>query len=331
MHLAKPKFNIPISKNLKQTIAFNKLLQEELKKNNELDDNICLITKEPLEKTFIKLSCNHTFNYDAIYNEIFKQKVIKNYKEIQKLNNNCLKCPYCRNIQTKLLPHKPGTKKTKLVNWPPKNSMENPYLKNNCKYTFKSGKRKNNSCNIKCADKFCNKHFKYIENKKLKNSSKNIKNEIIKNQIIENEIIEKETFNIPKLRYACKTGVYSYFETTCDHCFSRGKNKGKKCNEIILIMITKKGIIKKKRICNKHKNLKMYLNIQNKNIDPDEVPILLDPMVLNENTQYLNTNENIKEFIKKNYTYYYNSENYILKGVDYNDLTKLKFVKIIKV
>ncbi len=75
----------------------------------------------------------------------------------------------------------------------------------------------------------------------------------------------------------------------------------------------------------------MYKNIQYENVEPDEFPILLDPTVLNENTQYLNTNENIKEFIKKNYTYYYNNENYMLKGVDYNDLTKLKFVKIIKV
>tara|TARA_B100000963_G_scaffold348556_1_gene356283 strand:- start:11009 stop:11968 length:960 start_codon:yes stop_codon:yes gene_type:complete len=308
------------------TIQFNKLLQEELKKNNKLDDDICLITKEPLEETFIKLSCNHTFNYDAIYKEVFKQKIIKNYKEIQKLKNNCIKCPYCRNVQDKLLPHKPGTKKTKLVNWPPKVSMENPYIKNYCKYIFKNGKRKNSFCNIKCVNELCNKHLKYIERKKLKKSLKNNKN-----KIVENEIIEKETFNIPKLKYACKNGVYSYFETTCDHCYQRGKNKGKKCNEIILVMIATKGIIKKKRICNKHKNLKMYKNIQYENVEPDEFPILLDPTVLNENTQYLNTNENIKEFIKKNYTYYYNNENYMLKGVDYNDLTKLKFVKIIKV
>lgn len=344
------------------TIQFNKLLQEELKKNNKIDDDICLITKEPLEKTFIKLSCNHTFNYDAIYKEVFKQKIIKNYKEIQKLKNNCIKCPYCRNVQAKLLPHKPGFKKTKLVNWPPKVSMDNPYIKNYCKYIFKNGKRKNDCCNIKCVNELCNKHLKYIEKKKLKKSLKNNKNKIVENKIVENEIIEdkiiedkiikkemlndfneifsdfdfneiieKETFNIPKLKYACNKGVYSYFETTCDHCYKRGKNKGKKCNEIILVMITTKGIIKKKRICNKHKNLKMYKNMQYENIEPDEFPILLDSTVLTENAQYLNTNENIKEFIKKNYTYYYNNENYMLKGVDYNDLTKLKFVKIIKV
>ena len=42
MHLAKPKFNIPISNNFKQTIEFNKLLQEELKKNKEELSNCCI-------------------------------------------------------------------------------------------------------------------------------------------------------------------------------------------------------------------------------------------------------------------------------------------------
>lgn len=318
--LSKPELN-----NCKLTIEFNKLLQEELKKSNKLDDNICLITKEPLQQTYITLSCKHKFNYDAIYREIYKQKIIKNYKEIQKLKKNHIKCPYCRNVQTLLLPHKIGAKKTKLVNWPPKDSMENPYLKNKCKYKFKSGKKKNECCYTNCEKNFCPTHLKYIERRKLKKNTKN------KEKPIENEIIQKETFNIPKLKYACKTGIYSYFETTCDHCLTRGKNKGVKCNEIILIMITKNGFIKKKRLCNKHKNLKMYTNIQNDNIEPSVIPIFLDSTVLNENHNNLKTNENIKEFIKTNYTYYYNSDYYILKGIDHTDLTKLKFVKVNKI
>ena len=38
---------------------------------------------EPLEKIHIKLSCNHVFNYESIFNEVVKQKLKKNYKETQ--------------------------------------------------------------------------------------------------------------------------------------------------------------------------------------------------------------------------------------------------------
>ena len=56
------------------------------------------------------------FNYSSIYNEIIKQKTIKNYKEVQKLHKDSIKCPYCRTIQDKLLPYNPQFKKIKLVN-----------------------------------------------------------------------------------------------------------------------------------------------------------------------------------------------------------------------
>ena len=101
------------------TMEFNKLLNDELnKKENDHKENICLISKEPLEKIHIKLSCNHVFNYESIFNEVVKQKLKKNYKETQKLSRYEIKCPYCRNVENKLLPHNPSFDKIKLVNWP---------------------------------------------------------------------------------------------------------------------------------------------------------------------------------------------------------------------
>ena len=51
---------------------FYKLLEEE----NEIidEDKCCLITKMPLEDNHVKLLCGHSFNYEAIYNEVKHQK-----------------------------------------------------------------------------------------------------------------------------------------------------------------------------------------------------------------------------------------------------------------
>ena len=84
---------------------------KELNTNNSIDDlsNICLLTHQPLEQNYIKLECNHTFNYIPIYKEICRQKYSKNnYLETCYLSINEIKCPYCRNINSKLLPLAPG-------------------------------------------------------------------------------------------------------------------------------------------------------------------------------------------------------------------------------
>ena len=101
----------------KFTLEFNKLLNDELNKKYKEDEErkYCLISKEPLEDIHIKLTCNHYFNYEPIFNEIIKQKVKKNYKEVQKLRKYEIKCPYCRNVQTELLPYNQSFKKIKLV------------------------------------------------------------------------------------------------------------------------------------------------------------------------------------------------------------------------
>lgn len=71
-------------------------------------DNICLITKEKLQPNHITLSCKHKFNYVPLYNEVVGQKNKQNNMyEITKLSSNQLKCPYCRAITNKLLPHIP--------------------------------------------------------------------------------------------------------------------------------------------------------------------------------------------------------------------------------
>jgi hypothetical protein len=86
---------------------------DEMPNNNETET--CLITNLPLSDNFVTLNCNHKFNYDPLYKEIYNQKIklktydfnlSKNERDfLIKMNKNYyIKCPYCRNIQFDLLP-----------------------------------------------------------------------------------------------------------------------------------------------------------------------------------------------------------------------------------
>ena len=146
------------------TMEFNKQLMELLCKADDKDaNNYCLISNELLDENFIKLCCNHKFNYDSIFNEIRNQKKYT-LLETQKLSLNQIKCPYCRTVQIGLLPHRQGYMKISGVNWPPKYQ----HLPNNCIYKFASGKRKKLPCNKKCMQKYCTNHAKIMKNRKSK-------------------------------------------------------------------------------------------------------------------------------------------------------------------
>ena len=81
------------------------------------DANVCLITNKPLEEDCVTLSCNHKFNYDAIYNDIYNHKKKYNAMERCAVKSSQIRCPYCRTIQNNLLPEKDGYKKVHGVNF----------------------------------------------------------------------------------------------------------------------------------------------------------------------------------------------------------------------
>ena len=137
-----------MSYKIEDDLEFYNMLYSELKKeesNKEIKR--CLISKQPLNDTRIKLMCGHEFNYNPLYREIKKQKMQHNHLSIIRLKKNQLQCPYCRNIQDKVLPFKPyeGVTKCYGVNSPPSYEM----LMDKCSYIFKSGKRKNKACSFK--------------------------------------------------------------------------------------------------------------------------------------------------------------------------------------
>lgn len=130
-------------------MSFYDILLEELSHNpnNSNQDDICLITKEPLQDNFITLDCGHKFNYLSLYNELLKQKTNSNYFEIVNIKINETKCPYCRQITPKILPYidMNGVKIVKGVTSPKTYSMK----LNDCEWIFLNGKKKGVQC--KCS------------------------------------------------------------------------------------------------------------------------------------------------------------------------------------
>ena len=150
---------------------------EELFKSydtNEIEEveNCCLITNEALTENFVKLECGHTFNYNAIFNDIVNHKLKYNSMERKMIKSNEIRCPYCRHIQTKLLPYIDGMEKINGVNY--FNTTINEY--NNI---FQIGEHcGTENCTSKyvkllpCMGKsYCFKHY-YIEQKLYFNTQK---------------------------------------------------------------------------------------------------------------------------------------------------------------
>ena len=91
---------------MQNNLNFNDLLMLELdKKDEDQEQDVCLITNEKLENNHIEFICKHKFNYKPIFNEICKQKMnfIKkkqhNYLEVQKLTKYQIDCEKIFNIR----------------------------------------------------------------------------------------------------------------------------------------------------------------------------------------------------------------------------------------
>ena len=136
---------------------------------NENEHSHCLLTKEPLQHIHIVLACGHKFNYVPIYREVIAQKTIglssTGYYTSHSLKRNEIKCPYCRNVQDKLLPYLEydGVKKMVNINYPKIMSMTSQP----CMYSLNlnSKKSKKNASCKECAIEYyngtyvCKKHY----------------------------------------------------------------------------------------------------------------------------------------------------------------------------
>jgi len=181
-------------------INFASLLKEELDKTS-IYNNICLISKQPLDSTKISLMCGHAFNYLPLYREILTQKTEHNILNTVKLKPYQIQCPYCRNIQNMVLPHKSYDTVDKIygVNAPKRWEM----LLDKCIYTFKYGKNKNNKCGKPCNQEYCLSHFNYLQKKKQKLETTTLQT----NTIITPSTTCSNKINIYNKKYTIKNQV----------------------------------------------------------------------------------------------------------------------------
>tara|TARA_B100000424_G_scaffold34375_1_gene23235 strand:+ start:8669 stop:9256 length:588 start_codon:yes stop_codon:yes gene_type:complete len=151
-------------------IDFYKELEES---SDEEEENICLLSGFPLDENKITLPCNHSFNFYPLYKEIYNQKYNRtNYKH-HYVYTNQIKCPYCRQITNRLLPHVlPNNNMSfhKGVNTPEKYCM--PF--HTCTHLFKSGANKGNMCSKAAYYKDDKLYCKTHHNLKLSRSKKTI-------------------------------------------------------------------------------------------------------------------------------------------------------------
>ena len=179
-------------------INFQEELYKLLDEDSENEDELCQITGLHLKDKHVTLECKHHFNYDALYNEICKQKFeFKTYdpntltkKDLQKCRDSKLdyfiKCPYCRNIQFTILPYYEELELKKIyginsldktlpntvIMHNPSNNYTYPYQQGQqiplyvpeeelgCNAILKSGPNKGNKCGCKKieANGLCKRH-----------------------------------------------------------------------------------------------------------------------------------------------------------------------------
>jgi hypothetical protein len=159
---------------LEDKINFYKEIYNLNDDNDEDKNNICLLSTMPLDNNKITLPCNHSFNFIPLYKEVCNQK-ISNKFNVRKLGSTEIKCPYCRQISDKLLPHvllNDEMTYIKGVNTPMETCMDFKH----CNYMFKSGKNKGNMCyktgfytSTGC---YCTNHHTQISNTQKSKQSK---------------------------------------------------------------------------------------------------------------------------------------------------------------
>ena len=149
---------------IEDNLNFKDLLNKELTNDVvQKSEELCLISNKPLDKYHIVLTCGHKFNYTPLYEYVYYNKQYIHYNSYR-LKINEIKCPYCRNIQTTILPTIPNCIHKSGVNKPKVHQM----VRSKCSYVYKSGKNKNTKCDKPCYFDQCDQHLKKSENKQNK-------------------------------------------------------------------------------------------------------------------------------------------------------------------
>jgi hypothetical protein len=186
------------------------------------EDDLCMLSKEPLDNTQIKLDCGHRFNYVPLYKDVCHQKSSSSQMyDITTLGAGQIKCPYCRAKTSRLLPFIVcnGVKRTYGVNSPEYYCM--PIFR--CCYKMSNVPEKDISSSEQSnSPKLCGKgntlNTKYGFLCKLHFRLMKLQEERAA------KAAAKQQAKI------AKSQVISTNETTCSAVYVSGKNKGSKCS-----------------------------------------------------------------------------------------------------
>lgn len=239
-------------------LNFNEELKKLLETEDEDDTLMCKISGQPLNQYSVTLSCNHHFNYDALYKEIYNQKYInKTYDG--KVSHGFIQCPYCRKIDNQLLPYYEELEFDKIYGI---NTMDLHYVNAHCsifKYGVKfkqiSGCKHMHSSSltycqggyVACIpgtdDFYCVKHYiKYLKLNKI-NKEKQVKQQKLDElNILRASVGKKPLKRLPK--------ISSNTLSMCVAILKSGKNAGNQCGCKVKL---------NNNYCNRH------LQLQNKN------------------------------------------------------------------
>ena len=245
---------------------------------NKIDEsNLCLITQEKLTDKYIELKCGHKFNYIALYNDLVNFKKKFNLMEgiNTRLDNEEIRCPYCREKQSELLPYyeELGLEKINGVNF--YDVSKNNFNYNKCEFLFlnlnfnylkpeTNDNKKFIQCKGQCATKlniynlnnpnevinygdnklYCYIHKKqmikqyYLEEKiKIKQKVKEEK-ELIKQKLKEEkELIKQKVKESKKNIIIQKEDLEDKHKeiNKCIEILKTGQNKGNKCTSKIYL------------------------------------------------------------------------------------------------
>ena len=186
--------------------------------------NLCLITNSPLTKNFVTLDCKHKFNYMALYHDILNHKKKYNNMERKMLKVTELRCPYCRHVQSSLLPYYENMNVKKVhgvnffdENYAKKNQLYNEedasvYIVGVCSNISVSQYGHMHSCQntqvtlLEELNKHYCKHHKYYGIKEIAKNKKNKETLELKKvmaeakqKLIELKAVEKENAKLAKL------------------------------------------------------------------------------------------------------------------------------------
>jgi uncharacterized Zn finger protein (UPF0148 family) len=216
------------------------------------DIKTCMITGDVLHEPFVELKCGHTYNYTPLYKDLINQKKKFYTMDIEKLNVNEIRCPYCRKKQNGLLPfyELPEVKKVHGINWLDESIITNIYHTGLCNFDLKNDFYDDSCSNnyvIKISDgkTYCYYHQKImtkeIAKKKAKEEKEKVKAEI-KKVMMEKKEKEKE-LKQKKIQEQNQNIVL------CQSILKTGEKKGEICG--------KKSV--KENYCLRHYNLQNKL------------------------------------------------------------------------